>query len=173
MFCQVGVTRRIGAEPVSTRLVANLLGWLVGEELPPPAPTLGDLAREHPPTGRFEGYVSAPPPVPGIHAGDLFWREKLSVPAFAAGEGATLFAPVPHDGRELWVCSLSPADLPSEWQRAELGRIEAALRLTNGERCAEGPSLAGGDDARRLYPSNWRRIPTMDGDFDPYTYWRW
>lgn len=173
VFCQVDVTNRVGTDPVSTRLTCNLLRWLVEAALPPPAPGLSELARQHPPTGRFEGYVAAPPPLPGIHAGDLFWREKLTVPAFEEGAGAPLFARAQQGGRELWLCSLSPEVLPSAWQRAKLGRIEAALRLMNGERTTEGPTLAEGDDAQRLYPHNWRRIPTMSEDFDPYTYWRW
>lgn len=82
MCWQVDVSNRTGEDPVSTRLAANLLGWLLDEGGAPPAPALADLAREHPPAARFEGYVGAPPPVPGVHAGDLFWREKLVVPAF-------------------------------------------------------------------------------------------
>ena len=173
MFCQVDVTNRIGEDPVSTRLAANLLGWLLDKGGAPPAPALADLARDHPPTARFEGYVGAPPPVPGVHAGDLFWREKLVVPAFEEGADTPLFSRVQQAGRELWVTSLSMADLPSEWQRAKLGRIEAALRVANGERASDGPSLALGNDDPSLYPHNWRRLPDMDGDFDPYIYWRW
>ena len=127
----------------------------------------------HPPTAHFEGYVAAPPTIPGIHAGDLFWRERLTVPAFEDGRGAPLFACVPQGGREVWICSLSPTDLPSAWQQAKLGRVEAALRLANGERVTDGPSLALGSDDTSLYPHNWRRLPDMDADFDPYVYWRW
>jgi hypothetical protein len=111
--------------------------------------------------------------VPGLQAGDLFLRDKLTLPAYRATGATPLFARVETDDGAGWVTSLTVEDLPTAWQRAKLGRIESALRLANGERVADGPALSLSDDPERLYPHNWRRLPEMDDDFDPYTYWRW
>ena len=61
-------------------------------------------------------------------------------------------------------------DLKTEWQRAKLARIEAALRFSQGERTNAGPRLLSPGN---LYPHNWNYIPDMKEDFDPYVYWRW
>ncbi len=174
VFCQVDVTNRVGQDPVSTRLVANLLRYLVrGEARPPAGLSLEQLAAAHKPAASVEGYFSPAPDLPGVHGGELFFREKLKLPAFDPDAPAPLFARVDAEGRQYWLTSLSAAELGSPWQRAKRARIEAALRMLNGERPAEGPSLAGHDDREGLYPHNWQRLPKWELDFDPYVYWRW
>jgi len=179
IFCQVDVTNRIGNDPVSTRLTKNILHYLMERKLDPPASiSLSKLLEQHPPRAWIEGYFSTAPDLPGIHTGDLFFREKLRVPAFDANSDAPLFAQIEMEGRRMrgrkyWVTSLSDADLKTNWQKAKLARINAALRFLNGERSDEGPTLKDFTDTSKLYPYNWNRLPKMDDDFDPYVYYRW
>ncbi len=171
VFCQVDVTNRVGVDPVSTRLVANLVRYLEAPEFRPTAGrTLADLRRSRKPTARFHGYFSRTPPVPGIQPGDVFFRRKLSLPAFAANGPTPLFAQVKQGHRRYWLPSFDMRELETEWQRAKLARIEAALRFLHGERTKHGPQLTAPGN---LYPHNWNYVPDMKVDFDPYVYWRW
>lgn len=173
VFCQLDVTNRAGRDPVSTRLVRNLVRYLADGRLPAPAPSLEALARKYPPQDQVEGYTSPAPDLPGIHAGDLFFREKLRLPAFAADSATPLFASVQEGDRTFRTTSLTGATLTSGWQQAKRARIEAALRFLNGQRCELGPTCEHADDPDRLYPHRWNRIEAMDEEFDPYVYWRW
>jgi len=174
VFCQVDVTNRVGQDPVSTRLVRNLVRWLVqAPSREPGAATLAELAARHPAGDSLEAYFSAAPALPGVHDGELFFREKLALPAFDAGSPTPLFTRVEEAGREYWLTSLSAEGMNSDWQRAKLARIEAALRFLNGESATAGPTMATFEDTAPLYPHNWTRLPGMEEDFDPYVYWRW
>lgn len=174
LFCQVDVTNRAGREPVSTILMHNLIAYLIDGHLPPAAQVgLKELARRYAPPQRITVYRSGPPPVAGIHAGDLFFRAKITVPAYDPRSSWPLFRHAAVNGRSYWLTSLTAADLPTPWQRAKRARIEAALRFANGERSLDGPTLKRWDDADRLYPHNWRRLAGWQVDFDPYVYWRW
>ena len=168
VFCQVDVTNRVGVDPVSTRLVANLLRYLSAPDFRPPAgTTLVDLRRSCKPAATFEGYCSRTPPLPGAHHGDVFFREKLSLPAFDANGPTPLFTQTRLGGRHYWLPSFGMDHLRTDWQRAKLARLEAALRFLHGERPNEGPSLT---TPAALYPHNWNYIPKMEIDFDPYAY---
>jgi len=173
LFCQVDVTNRVGRDPVSTRLVRNLLAYITSDaaQRPPAAPPLAELLQRYPPTARFEGFRSEAPDVPGIHDGEVFFREKLRLPAFDAKP--PLFASVRLGDRTVWITSLTGVPLRTPWQEAKRARIEAALRFHNGERTAAGPRVSSGSAARSLYPFNWQRLPEWDADFDPYVFWRW
>ena len=174
LFCQVDVTNRVGRDPVSTRLVRNLVRYLAKSSARPPASrTLSQLTEAHPPRASFEGYLSDVPALPGIHAGDVFFREKLRLPALDPNSSTPLFAHVEDSGWRYWITSLSAAKLETDWQRAKRGRIEAALRFLNGERVAIGPMMRESGRHGFLYPHNWTRLPKMTADFDPYVYWRW
>jgi len=173
LFCQVDVTNRVGRDPVSTRLVRNLLAYITSDaaQRPPAAPPLAELLQRVPPTARFEGFRSEAPDVPGIHDGEVFFREKLRLPAFDAKP--PLFASVRLGDRTVWITSLTGIPLRTPWQEAKRARIEAALRFHNGERTAAGPRVSDGSAARSLYPFNWQRLSGWDADFDPYVFWRW
>jgi hypothetical protein len=174
LFCQVDVTHRVGDDPVCTRLVQNLLRCLsLPADRPAGAVSLAELARRNPPAATVEGYRFPAPALPGIHDGDLFFRERLRLPAFDPRSRSPLFTEVESAGQRCWITSLSAAELRSDWQRARRARVESALRLFNGERTVAGPSLQAFDDRNRLYPYNWAHLPLMGCDFDPYVYWRW
>ena len=170
LFCQLDVTNRCPSDPVAERLVRNMLGYLAsleprqGRGLEP-----AGAAKRVPVVGTVALYRSKAPGVPGISDGDLFFREKLSLPVFDS-EGQT---PLFKRAGGLWVTSLSLAKLNTPWQRAKLARIEAALRLANHTPTQVGPALAHHGDAAALYPIDWRRVESMKGSFDPYVYWRW
>lgn len=171
LFCQVDVTNRVGVDPVSTRLVINLLRYLAMPAFRPPAgATLRRLRRDHHPAATFHGYFSRAPAIPGVHHGQLFFREKLQLPAFTDSGPTPLFACFHLDGRTYWLPSFTDADLRTEWQRAKLARLETALRFLHGERSDTGPRLR---NPVNLYPHDWNYVPDMKVDFDPYVYWRW
>ncbi len=171
VFCQVDVTNRVGTDPVSTRLVGNLLRYLlVSRFRPSSGAALADLRRSRKPTGTFEGYFSRLPSVPGVHHGEAFFREKLSLPAFGGSSPEQLLTRTQLAGRPYWVPSFSMTDLATDWQRAKLARLEAALRFLHGEPVSQGPRLTEADDP---YPYNWNYVVDMKIDFDPYVYWRW
>ncbi|MDP6114943.1 MAG: hypothetical protein QGG53_24025 [Planctomycetota bacterium] len=173
LFCQVDVTNRVGRDPVSTRLLGNLLAYVNSDAPSPSGPPLSKLSGKNRAADEFTGYLSPPPPVMGIHEGDLFFRGKLTLPAFGPKSPHPLFARVKDQGKDYWITSLTGAELPTPWQRAKRGRIEAALRMANRERVSLGPTLTDSDNRDRLYPHNWQRIDTLKGDCDPYVYWRW
>jgi len=173
LLCQVDVSSRLGDDPVSTRLVRNLVRYLADAAAhPAPAAELPDLIRQHQPQEWIEAYVTQTPPVAGLHPGDTFWRQSLRLPAFAARSATPLFTQVEKDRRTFWLTSLSADQAKTDWQRAKIARIEAALRFVNGQRSLEGPTIDGFDDVDKLYPHPWNRLPKL-GDIDPYVYWRW
>lgn len=150
IFCQVDVTDRIPADPVSTTLVRNLLNYLSLPSFRPPAgATLEELHKTFRPTVTFEGYFSRADGIPGVHHGEVFFRERLRLPAFDTSAPTPLFKRVQLKGRSCWLPSFRVSDLRTEWQRAKLARIESALRFLNGERTGEGPQL---QNRPELYP---------------------
>jgi len=167
ILCQLDVTNRYGTDPVATRLVDNLLQY--ASSLRPQAnlaPESSDLAKKTPTTGTVAVYRAKAPDIPGVSDSDLFFRQKLTLPAFGSGK---LFAQV--NGR--WVTSLSLAELETSWQKAKLARIEAALRILNGTPTTAGPQLKLQGDGKLLYPHEWTYVESMKANFDPYVYWRW
>jgi len=70
------------------------------------------------------------------------------------------------------LCVPAIAQVKTDWQRAKVARIEAALRFANGQRSLDGPTMESFQDAEKLYPHRWNRLPKL-GDIDPYVYWRW
>ena len=172
LFCQVDVSNRVGDDPVSTRLVRNLVAYLADAARPAPAAELSEVARQPQPREWIEAFVTQTPAVAGLHPGETFWREKLRLPAFDAKSATPLFAKLEQGGRSCWLTSLSIAQAKTDWQRAKVARIEAAMRFANGQRSLEGPTIDSFDDADKLYPYRWNRLPKL-GDIDPYVYWRW
>ena len=167
ILCQLDVTNRYGTDPVATRLVDNLLQY--ASSLRPQAnlaPESSDLAKKTPTTGTVAVYRAKAPDIPGVSDSDLFFRQKLTLPAFGSGK---LFAQV--NGR--WVTSLCLAELETSWQKAKLARIEAALRILNGTPTTAGPQLKLQGDGKLLYPHEWTYVESMKANFDPYVYWRW
>ena len=173
MLCQIDVTNRIGNDPVSTALAVNLLRNLSATRRPAPGSTYERLLARHPAEQTFEGYVSAVPKIGGLHDGNVFFREKLCLPAFDAKSVSPLFRNVHDKGRNIWITSLSSAKLNTPWQEAKRGRIETVLRFVNGEGPSVGPTLGASGKDDQLYPYPWNKIAGMSYAFDPYTYYRW
>ena len=170
IFCQLDVTNRYGVDPVATRLVHNLLTYLLTlERGTPSAPEPQELARRIPTQGEVSLYRSQAPAIPGVGNSELFFREKLTLPAFDPKSSTPLFAQTAGQ----WATSLSLAKLNTPWQKAKRGRIEAALRIANGTRSDAGSQLKLQGNSEALYPFDWTRIESMKASFDPYVYWRW
>jgi len=167
LFCQVDVTNRYGTDPVSTRLVDNILAYVatwpghplkegdLKELWKTPSVKLGEIeaVRFRKPSGK-KGW--------GITAGDLFFRRKVKLRT--TGDGG-LFG---YTRASLPGHTLDLERLNTGWQRSKAMRAVAAARMNAGYTSKAGPALAIQGDRFALYPVEW-----LEGFVHPYDYWRW
>ncbi len=169
IFCQMDVTNRYGVDPVATRIVDNLFDYL--REAPPPNPDLVEPLIPKP-AGRFSGMRARVPAGKlgwGISAADMFFRQKVDLPAMTGPEdNPVLVAWNEVAGARQAACTMMPKLLPTGWQKVKAMRVLAALRVNQGGSSKFGPRLGLQGDDRSLYPVRWR-----DGFVHPYAHWRW
>ncbi|MBM4081681.1 MAG: hypothetical protein FJ278_18400, partial [Planctomycetes bacterium] len=141
MFCQFDVTNRYGLDPVSTRLVHNLLTYMTAA--PPPDPSVGqpvDLVREgwedYPLDIKTEKrfFMADKPPGPiswGISAADLYFEGFLDLPVIQAADGKkSLYAALP--GKNRFAHVLNRRHFPTKWQKMKAQMVRAALEINQG-----------------------------------------
>jgi len=176
IFCQVDVTNRYGTDPVSTRLVNNLLSYLTN--VSPPDPTIPrplDLVRE--------GLEDAPLPVStekvfmvdrlegpvswGITRADLYFQGFLELPLLKGPDGKKyLYWQLP--GKKQVCHTLNRKNFLTRWQRMKSMMIVSALTINQGGSSDIFPRPALQDNNEELYPLEW-----LEGFVHPYTLMQW
>lgn len=184
IFCQVDVTGRYGTDPVSTRLVNNLLSYIAS--VPPPDPTVGepiDLIRKGDEeydiklvkektyrVDKSEGPLSW-----GISAADLYFgggtREgvprQLDLSLIQTPEGKKLLYYQPPNSK---VClhALNLKNFRTGWQKMKALTMRAALLINQGGSSDIYPNPSLHDEGEELYPQEWK-----EGFVDPYWMMLW
>jgi len=175
MFCQVDVTNRYGADPVSTRLVNNLLTYMTHAAPPDPSvPRPTDLVREgaedYAVTMKTEKVFMVDKPAGplswGISAADLYFEGFVNLPALVVPEGRRQAYGRLNDGTV--VHTLNSRSFGTKWQKMKARMVRSALRINAGGSATDfpGPSYQG--DNEQFYPLDW-----LEGFVHPYLMMQW
>lgn len=177
MFCQVDVTNRYGADPVSTQLLHNLVTYMTST--PPPDAALGkptDLVREG-----WEDYdlsvkdekgafIFDRPPGPiswGITAAETYFEGFLDIPVIQGKGGEKyLYARLP--GEKTIAHVLNRRRFGTKWQKMKAMIVRAALHINQGGSSETFPGPGLQDDVETLYPMEW-----LEGFVHPYLMMQW
>ena len=142
VVCQVDVTSRYGTDPVSTRLVNNLL-----QRLATPAPTqrrwrllaIAEAEASHGLRQRsarlFGGRLVPQPLLAGLTDGDLYAKEPFVRPVIESGNGWKVIAEpglIAVKDRAI-VCALEPAQLRGTRSEAKAQRLRSILAANAGQ----------------------------------------
>lgn len=177
MFCQVDVTGRYGTDPVSTRLVNNLIAYMTSAE--PPDPSIGkpvDLVREGwdeydvPIHVEKKFYMADKPAGPiswGISAADLYFEGYVELPVIQGPNGERyLYGPI--DGETSVAHTLNRRNFTTRWQKMKSLMALTALRINQGGSSSLFPNISLQGDNETLYPMEW-----LEGFVHPYLMMQW
>lgn len=182
VFCQLDVSNRYGIDPVATRILDNLLGYLASA--PEPDPGLGELITvkaDGPGVElRPETFRMAKPEGPdgwGITQAEMFNREAIYaknwvtkrrlpglVPVFGEGNDGRLPRVIRRESDGRLATTLEEASFETGWARRKVAWVRSALVVNQGGSRLDGPSLTAHGDATLLYPHRW-----VEGFVHPYT----
>ena len=145
VLCQVDVTPRYGADPVSTRLVNNLLAHLTSAA---DAPTTGRLipvqtavqqyGLKLAPARFFKGTLTDHPLLAGLHDGDVYMKQWHEQPVAVEANGWRVIAEpglvAVKDAADgpLVVCTLAPETLGETRARPKALRVRTILQANLG-----------------------------------------
>ena len=174
MFCQIDVHGRYGKDPVSTRLVNNILAYMTAAPEPVIDKTI-DLVREG-----WEDYdidvkketifMADRPPGPiswGITLADLYFQGNLELPVIQAADGKKyLYAKL--EGEKALAHMLNRRTFKTRWQKMKAMQIRAALLINQGGSSDYYPNPFIQGDDETLYPMEW-----LEGFVHPYTMMQW
>jgi beta-galactosidase len=174
MFCQVDVHGRYGKDPVSTRLVNNILTY-VASAAPPVVSQTIDLVREG-----WEDYgmnvkketvfmVDRPagPISWGITLADLYFQEKLELPVIQ-GENGEKYLYAKLEREKAFMHLLNARSFNTRWQKMKAMQIRAALLINQGGSSDDYPNPFLQDDREMFYPMEW-----LEGFIHPYPMMQW
>jgi hypothetical protein len=174
MFCQVDVHGRYGKDPVSTRLVNNILTYMTSAPEPVASKTI-DLVREgwedyDIDVKKETVYMVDKPAGPiswGITLADLYFQEKLELPVVQGVDGKKyLYAKL--EGEKALAHMLNRRQFKTRWQKMKAMQIRAALLINQGGSSDDYPNPFMQDDREMLYPVEW-----LEGFIHPYTMMQW
>jgi hypothetical protein len=178
IFCQMDVTNRYGADPAATRLLDNVVRYLMTAPEPDATRTelsTSEAAKTAPPKRNL--YRAAMPEGSagwGITRGELFFREsvfndtygtkpELDVPVFA-GEGEGGRPPVVRAGADGRLeTTLRPELMKTGWGKRKVLWLRAALLINQGGSSPDGPGIRLHGRISDLYPVKW-----VEGFVHPY-----
>jgi hypothetical protein len=175
MFCQVDVTNRYGVDPVSTRLVHNLIAYMTVAAPPDPSvPVPTDLVREgwddYDLDVRTETVCMADKPEGplswGVSAADLYFEGFVDLPVIPGSDGRRLVYARLKDGTA--VHTLNTRKFRTKWQKMKARMVRSALGINTGGSATVFPSPALRDDPEKLYPLEW-----LEGFVHPYLMMQW
>lgn len=181
LFCQFDVSNRYGKDPAATRLLDNLLRYMMTVAEPDPAQ--GDVAVVAAGTGGvttqpgvFRGAVPEGPDGWGLTQGDFFIRESIYVrnsvtrtlpavqwPIFPGKDAHGYPAMVRRSGERLET-TLDPTLFETGWMRRKAAWVHSALSINQGGSRLDGPALSHQGRLTDLYPHEW-----VEDFVHPYT----
>lgn len=185
IFCQFDVTNRYGQDPAATRLLDNIVRYLL--DAPEPDPSRGDVAVLAPEAEDVEVlshvFRMAVPEGEtgwGITPGELFNREAIyrnnwitrelphgELPVFISPNHAERPAVIRMtDGHA--ETTFTPDLFDTGWMKRKAAWVHAALRVNQGGSSFEGPALQHHGSLIHLYPYEW-----IEGFVHPYTFNIW
>jgi hypothetical protein len=175
IFCQVDVTSRYGADPVSTRLVNNLLAYSASAKPPAGAGTLTDLVREGWDdygldvkvervfmVDKPEGEISW-----GISQADLYFQGHLDLPVLQGKDGKKYLYTRVKGGNAI-AHLLNARHFNTKWQKMKAMVIRSALLANQGSSSDTYPTPFLQGNTEELYPMEW-----LEGFVHPYTLMQW
>ena len=174
MFCQVDVHGRYGKDPVSTKLVNNILTYMTSAPEPVASKTI-DLVREgwedyDLDVKKETIYMADKPPGPiswGITLADLYFQGKVELPVIQ-GEGGKKYLYSKLEGEKAFAHLLNRRQFNTRWQKMKAMQIRAALLINQGGTSDEYPNPFIQDDKELLYPMEW-----LEEFIHPYTMMQW
>ncbi len=169
VLCQVDATARYGADPVSTRLLNNLLEYASAPARRPAAyrlVSLDEAARKY---GLklerrrfFRGDVTRHPLLAGLGPADLYFKQWIEQPVARSGDGWRVIAKpglvAVQAKKRLVACALDPAALGRTRARIKALRFRSVLETNAGRphptwrRFLTAPP-------RAYEPNDWERLP--------------
>jgi len=171
IFCQLDVTNRYSIDPAATRIVNNIFTYMSRAWSPKTQLTKLVAMGAKGTATRFRWTPTAGPISWGISAADLHFRSKASfAPAGVESGNPVLYTWVKDKGRKVIGHTLNVKSLKSNWHKAKVNRIHAALRINQGGTSIAGPSTALHGDDKALYPIDWLE---GEGFVHPYLHFRW
>jgi hypothetical protein len=171
VLCQVDVTPRYGSDPVSTRLVNNLLAHLTSPAEPAAGGRLISVATGVEQYGLelasarfFKGTLTDHPLLAGLQDGDLYLKQWQEQPVAVEANGwqviaePGLVAVKDTDDGSVVVCALDPDALGETRARVKALRVRTVLRANLGQ---AGPERARFISApSQAYETNpWEQMP--------------
>lgn len=175
VFCQIDVTKRYGTDPVSTRLVNNLLTYLAAANLPRGLGKPTDLVREgwedYDVEVKKEEILMADKPEGkiswGISAADLFFQSPIELPVIQGPNGRKcLYTQL--EGEKTYAHLLNRRNFKTKWQKMKAMQIRSALTINQGNSSDLYPSPFLHGDKETLYPMEW-----LEGFVHPYLLVQW
>lgn len=177
IFCQMDVTNRYGADPAATRLLDNVIRYLMTAPEPDPAKDSVTTATGEGVSTKSNLYRAAKPEGEagwGVTGGEMFFRESvfndtygtkpnLSVPVFASEDDAGR-PPVVRKGADgRFECTLTPELMKTGWGKRKVMWLRSALIVNQGGSTSEGPGIRHHGRVTDLYP-----VPWVEGFVHPY-----
>jgi beta-galactosidase len=176
IFCQMDVTNRYGIDPAATKLLDNIVRYMM--TVPEPDPSKSALgASDAPSESRNNLYRAAMPEGStawGITHGELFFRESvfnntygtkpnLDVPVFTGDAPAGRPAVIRTSANGLLETTLTPDLMRTGWGKRKILWLRSALIVNQGGSTTDGPGLRHHGRVTDLYP-----VPWIEGFVHPY-----
>ncbi len=174
MFCQVDVHGRYGKDPVSTRLVNNIIEYMTEATEPVVSKTI-DLVREGWEDSGLDIkketiFIADRPEGPiswGVTLADLYFEGNVELPVIQGKDGAK-YLYTQTEGEKAIAHVLNKRTFQTRWQIMKAMQIQAALLINQGGSADLYPNPFLQDDRETLYPIDW-----LEGFVHPYTMMQW